>query len=358
MPHFGADMTLDTVHLHLTDYSIAEGNSLTIQPSPYIASTGEKVSDFHLFRDEAGREQTGSRAYLNVPDKFQLTLQPFTKCQAGVNCFVQFSVPRVHYGNNYYSVGEEGSQAVFNSIEKELWQAGIHTDINTADLCRVDTFKNIEPEEEFSAYMPVLGLLKMRRGADRQYPEGFLLKNTQQQFCVYDKIAEMQKRKVDTSRFPAMTMRFEHRCMNKDKVQSVFGFHSVKELFSGGYETVKVQQVNQWKNNLFSQPVEEIIVEGAKTLEAEMKYYREQYPNSWFERFLRGYGAKHLVENTGIEVVKYALKSFEVDRKKVWRAEKTLEQAKREIDMLKQVEGRNKTLGTLYLELREKVCLN
>jgi len=35
-----------------------------------------------------------------------------------------------------------------------------------------------------------------------------------------------------------------------------------------------------------------------------------------------------------------------------------LEQAKREIDMVKQVEGSNKTLGSLYMELQEKVCLN
>jgi len=53
-----------------------------------------------------------------------------------------------------------------------------------------------------------------------------------------------------------------------------------------------------------------------------------------------------------------ALQNFEVDRMKVWRAEQTLLQAKREIEMMKQVEGKDKTLGTLYLELKEKVCLN
>ena len=351
-------MTLDTVHLHLTDYSIAGENTLTVQPSPFMASTGEKVSEFHLFKDNTGREQRGARAYLNVPEKFQLTIQPLTRSQAGVNCFVQFSVPRVHYGNNYYSVGEEGSQAVFNSIEKELWQAGIHTDIETADLCRVDTFKNIEPEEEFSAYAPLFGLLKMRRGADRAYPEGFLLKNTQQQFCVYDKIAEMQKRKVDTSHFPDQTMRFEHRCMNKDKVQKVFGFTSVHDLFSGGYETVKQQQVNQWKNNLFSHTVEEVIQIGAGVLQEEMRIFKQRFDRNWFDWFLKSYGAYHLAQVAGIEVVRVALQNFEPDRMKVWRAEKILEQAKREIDMVKQVEGKNKTLGTLYMELREKVCLN
>ena len=58
------------------------------------------------------------------------------------------------------------------------------------------------------------------------------------------------------------------------------------------------------------------------------------------------------------EVVKLALQNFEPDRMKVWRAERTIDMLARELEMLKQVQGRNKTLGTLYLELKEKVCLN
>lgn len=351
-------MTLDTIHLQLTDYSISSENGLTIQPSPYIASTGEKVSEFPLFTDNSGREHRGSRAYLNVPDKFQLTLQPFTKTPAGISCFVQFSVPRVHSGNNYYSVGEEGSQAVFSIVEKELWNNGVHTDINTAGMCRVDTFKNIEPEEPFPSYAPIFNLLKMRRGVDRAYPEGFLLKNTQQQFCVYDKNAEMVKRKIDISHFPAQTMRFEHRLMNKAKVQKVYGFSSVKDLFSGGYETVKKQQVSEWKKSLFSQTVEEVISIGSSVLQEEMKYFKQRFDRNWFDWFLKSYGAHYLAQVAGVEVVKLALQNFEPDRMKVWRAEKTLEQAKREIDFLKQVEGKDKSLGTLYMELQEKVCLN
>lgn len=351
-------MTLDTVHLQLTDYSVSEESTLTVQPSPYLASTGELVSDFNLFRDNSGKMHTGSKAYLNVPDRFQLTLQPFSKSQAGVSCFLQFSVPRVYYGNNYYSVGEEGSQAVFNNIQKELWEHGIHTDISEASICRLDTFKNIEQEEPFPSYAPLLGMLKMRRGVDRAYPEGFLMKNTQQQFCIYDKIAEMQKRKVDTSPYPDKTMRFEHRCMNKQKVEKVFGFSSVSALFSGGYQEVKKQQVEQWRKNLFSQTVEEVITIGARAIEEELSYFKQRYERNWFDWFLKSYGAYHLAQVAGVEVVKLALQNFEPDRMKLWRAEKTLEQAKRDIDMLQQIEGKDKTLGTLYMELREKVCLS
>ncbi len=351
-------MTLDTIHLQLADFTVSEENSLTVQPAPYLAETGDRLFDRHLFTDTAGREHTGTKAYLNVPGMFQLSMLPFQKAETGVNCFLQFSVPKVHYGNNFYSVGEEGSQAVFTSIEKELWENGIHTELKSAEMCRVDTFKNIEPEEEFSAYAPVFGLLKMRRGVDRVYPESFLLKNTQQQFCVYDKIAEMKSRKVEVSHFPAQAMRFEHRCMSKEKVKTVFGFASVKDLFSGGYETVKKQQVAQWQNTLFSHSVEEVLSIGAGVLQEEMQAFKRMYERNWFDRFLKGYGAYHLAQFAGVEVVKLALQNFETDRMKVWRAEQTLLQAKREIEMMKQVEGKDKTLGTLYLELKQKVCLN
>lgn len=352
-------MTLDTIHLQLSEYSITPEAVLELHPSAYVVGTGEKLSEFPLYTDTTGREYKGAKAKLNVPDRFQLTMKPFSRGgKVGTNCFVNFSVPRAHYGNNFYSVGEEGSRGVFSNIERELWQAGIHTDINTAELCRVDTFKNIEPEEEFSAYAPLFRLLKMRRGIDKVFPEGFLAVNGQQQFCIYDKIAEMKHKKMEVSHFPAMTMRFEHRCMKKEKVQAVYGFTSVNDLFSGGYDTVKKQQVRQWQNNLFSHTVEEVIQIGAGELQVEMQIFKDKYDKKWFEWFLKSYGAFHLAQVAGIEVVKLALQNFEPDRMKVWRAERIIDTLARELEMVKQVEGRNKTLGTLYNELKDKVCLN
>ena len=42
----------------------------------------------------------------------------------------------------------------------------------------------------------------------------------------------------------------------------------------------------------------------------------------------------------------------------IWRAVKVFEEAERELMVLKQEEGSNKTLGVLYEELKRKVCLN
>lgn len=350
-------MTIDTVKLHLKDYSIATDNNLQVQPSSYVAGSGEVISEFPLFRNEEGREFRGSKSYLNT-STLNLTIQPFTRCAEGTTCFVQFSVPKIHYGNNYYSVGEEGSQVVFSKIEKELWENGIHTAISEADLSRIDTFKNIQTEEPYGSYYPLFASLKVRRALQRGYGTTWLVNNTQQEFCIYDKIEEMKHRDIDTIHFPAQTMRFEHRLLNKKKIESIYGFSTVSELFSGGYPTVKEKQITEWKKSLFSHSVEEVIMLGSKQLEQELRVFKEKFGRNYFGYFLKCYGAFHLAEVAGIEVVMNALNSIEAERTMIWRAEKLLQETKREIDMLKKEEGSKKTLGTLYMELKEKVCLN
>ena len=131
-----------------------------------------------------------------------------------------------------------------SKVEGELKERGVHTSLIEADMSRVDTFKNIEPEEPFSSYYSLFSLLKARKAIQRGYGTTFLLSNSQQEFCVYDKLEEMRERNIETGGLPP-TMRFEHRLLNKQKIQNVYGFGKVEELFKGGYEVVKEKQVEQ-----------------------------------------------------------------------------------------------------------------
>lgn len=351
-------MMLDTMKIQLADYAIESENSLTVQPSSYYAGTGEKVSEYPLFVDSSRRVFRGSKAYLNT-DKFNLTLKPFTRKEGtGTACFVQFSVPKVHNGENFYSVGEQGSRAVFKNIEKELWNSGIHCDIDEAKLSRVDTFKNVQTDEPYTSYYSLFGLLKARRALKRGYGTTFLLSNTQQEFTVYDKLEEMRSRGLEVSEYPSQTMRFEHRLLNRRKIKDIYGFGDVKSLFSGGYDVVKTEQVEQWKKSLFSYSVDEVLFLGSKQLEAEMRIFKDRYERNWFQYFLKAYGAYHLAQIAGIEVVKTALQNVEAERTKIYRTQKQLEEAKRDIEFVKQDESSKKTLGELYQELKVKVCLN
>ena len=346
---------IDTLKLMLNDYEITDDSEIRVQPASYELGTGSKV-EYPLFETPSHGSHYGSKAYLNS-DNWNLTLKPMAGGGRATGAFLQLSVPKNYYGSNFYSVGEQGTKAVLSKVEGELKEKGVHTSLIEADMSRVDTFKNIEPEEPFSSYYTLFSLLKARRAIQRGYGTTFLLSNSQQEFCVYDKLEEMRERNIETGGLPN-TMRFEHRLLNKQKVQNVYGFGKVEDLFRGGYAVVKEKQVESWKSSLFNFTAEELVVLGSKQLEQEMRRFKERSPSGWFSKFLKAYGAYYLASHAGKEVIVEALQNFEADRMKIWRAVQVFEEAERELMVLKQEEGSKKTLGSLYEELRRKVCLN
>jgi len=344
---------LDTVKVFIPEYDIAEDSSLVIQPAKYSAGTGEVLNEFELFHTTSGKVFHGSRAFLNT-EKFNLDLKPFSFSSYGTACFLHFSVPKVHYGENYYSVGEQGTEAVFNQVEKELRENGFYCNLQEAQLSRIDTFKNIQPLEPFETYFALFNLLNASRRIKRSFGTTYMVTNTQQEFCVYDKLKEMELHKLDTSGFPE-TMRFEHRLLNKQKIKSIIGFSQVADLFKGGYAVIRDKQKESWKKNLFKYSVEEVVQLGSKQLAQEMEYFENAHGRNWFSYFLRSYGSFHLAQFAGIEVVEKAMNQFEPDRMKVYRMRKTLQQAEQELLFYRKEPGSNKTYANLYNELKEKV---
>jgi len=344
---------LDTVKLFIPDYSISNDSLIQVQPAKVVSGTGEKLNEFELFQTVSGRKLHGSKAFLNT-DKWNLDIKPYSYTDRGTACFLHFSVPKIHNGSNYYSVGEQGSRAVFNQVEAELKEHGFYCNLQKADFSRIDTFKNIEPAEPFETYSALFELLKARRGIKRNYGTTYLVSNTQQEFCVYDKLEEMRRSKLDTSGFPE-TMRFEHRLLNKQKVKAVLGFAQVADLFKGGYAVIKDKRKESWENSLFNFSVEEVVQLGSQELEQEMRAFEAEHGRFWFSYFLKSYGSYYLAKYAGAEVVELAMQNFEPDRMKVYRMRKTLEEAEKELLLYKKEQGSKKTYSTLYQELKEKV---
>jgi len=344
---------LDTVKVLVPEYDIASNSSLEVQPARFNAGTGEVLNEFDLFKTATGKKFKGSRAFLNT-ELFNLDIKPYSFTPSGTACFLHFSVPKVHYGENYYSVGEEGTEAVFKLVEQELRKHGFYCNLQEAQLSRIDTFKNIEPSEPFETYSALFSLLNASRRIKRSFGTTYMVTNTQQEFCVYDKLKEMQLHKLDTSGFPN-TMRFEHRLLNKNKINSIVGFTQVADLFKGGYAVIKDKQKESWKKNLFKYEVEEVIQLGSKQLAQEMQCFESKHGSRWFSYFLKAYGAFHLAQFAGIEVVEKALLEMEAERTKVWRMKKTLEEAEQELLFYRNEPVSKKTYASLYTELKEKV---
>ena len=83
---------------------------------------------------------------------------------------------------------------------------------------------------------------------------------------------------------------------------------------------------------------------GSKQLEQELRVFKEKFGRNYFGYFLKCYGAFHLAEVAGIEVVRSALNNIEAERTMIWRAEKLLEETKKEIDLLKREENSKRHL--------------
>lgn len=344
---------LDTVKLFIPEYDIASDTALEVQPARFNAGTGEVLNEFDLFRTVSGKKFQGSRAFLNT-DKWNLDLKPFSFANSGVACFLHFSVPKVHYGDNLYSVGEQGTEAVFNLVEKELRDYGFYCNLQNAHYSRIDTFRNIQPSEPFETYSALFNLLNASRRVKRNYGTTFLVSNSQQEFIVYDKLAERELNKQDNSGL-AETMRFEHRLLNKQKIESILGFSQVADTFKGGYAVIRDKQKESWRDNLFKYEVEEVVQLGSQELALEMENFARKHGSRWFSYFLRSYGAFHLAQFAGIEVVQKALEYMEAERTKVWRMRKMLEEAEQELLFYRQEQTTSKTYAVLYEELKEKV---
>lgn len=342
---------LDTLKLSLSSFSVKPENKLMIQPASYLESTGRAVGEYPLYYGSRGMVY-GSKAYLNSTT-FNFDIKPVNN---KIYALLHFSVPKVHNGDNYYSVGLGGTQAVLSKVQEELLEAGIETDIEQASLSRVDTFNTLITEEPFDSYSPIFSILKASRQQRREYGSTFLWHNTQQELCIYDKNKEAEIRGVAPGAYPAQSMRFEYRLLNKRKIEAIYGFSTVREL-PARWSFMREQYSRVWKK-LFSLEVGEFEVLASKQVEAELRYFREHYGRQYLDTYLKAVGASLFSTRASIEVLKLALSSLESDRVTVWRKVKQVEELSSRLELLREEPASNKTLSILYSELKDNICLN
>jgi hypothetical protein len=151
-------------------------------------------------------------------------------------------------------------------------------------------------------------------------------------------------------------MRAEYRLLNKRKIESTLGFSSVGML-PNQWDLLKDRSRQAW-SKLFRFEPGEFEIMASRQLSLELSHFRDKYGRNYLDYYLKAVGALSLVSVAGIETLRSALQELEEDRFKVYRAVKKLEQAKAELELLREEPVSRKTLSTLYQELREKIYLN
>src|SRR5690554_6458047 len=380
---------IDTLKLHLVDYTVSKNSKLIIQPAAYQHSDGVMQGNYDLFVDENGELISGSRAYFNH-DKFNLTILPHYTTELRTDkkeikfkrksydvvftldkneeifnskCFVQLSIPRYKNETNFKPVSIKNQIAILTDLEYELKKIGIKTNIFKSTISRVDTFTNLQTDEKFYNYKNVFDLINMsRKKAVDWNGQTYLWKNKQSQVTVYDKIEEMQYKlrdKFPVNRYPPNVMRIEVRRLTKRNILNQIGVTNLDHLYAE-YDELKKQHKETIIHNLFKYEPKELEVIQSDSLYNELMRFYKSGNRFWFNKFLTANGLKRLLTITSLDTIKKIIDEMDIEgsesRKRVvkHRIKKKMEQAEKDLKYLYLNNENFKTDRELYLELKNK----
>jgi hypothetical protein len=342
---------LDTLKLSLTEYSVSSNAQLQVQPGLVDNATGELVGNTRLWSVD-GRPVTGSRAWHNGQD-VNVTIKPNTHTTNGPSlCLVQFSVPKVALGSNYYPVSSHGAARAMRLVEKYLADIGIKTNLKTAAVSRLDAFKVAVCSEPFDAYQPVFATLQGQRMKRRDYGRTFLWENTLQEICAYDKLEEMRHNKHSTDGLPPNSLRFELRALKTQKVRSWLGFREARDVLENLDHLEREYRVAM-RTKLFKGEVTQASKLTQGQIREQLAAAKEHCGREWFEKWLLAVAYNAL--GADLDAVKAAIQEEAATRQVAYKMTKKLEAAKLDATATSILGSSRRPVGELYTELREKV---
>jgi len=350
-------MSIDTVHFMLGKCKIKPGALLRIHQGNIDFQTGE-TREYPLFTDTTGRVQYGTGAHKNFANGMSFDIIVNNKNKT-VNNYVDCSLPKQIRESNLQPLSKEELPIALQAVENTLYEAGIETKIEDASISRLDMNRDILTEESVESYSKLFSILDAKRTKDKTTygVNGWLHKNGRTQFCIYNKIEELKNNKFDVSDLPPNILRFEHRCLNGAKVKEFYKFTTVPEMMKYGFDALEKKASDTWRKDFFKYVIEEIEYKVESRLRTEMQYYQAVYGNRFFSKYLKVYGAYYLATSSGgVEVIKKALQNMECTRLRIYRAEKELKESILSIEAMQPEPISRKSLGSLYNELKEKVC--
>lgn len=341
---------LDTMKLTLEEYEVQPGAELELQPPPVNTASGELGAEHVLWRN-GKYEVRGVKAWHNG-ERINITLKPRREAPGTqALAIVQFSVPKVATGSNYYPCDHKGTEAALDAVGKYLADVGIKTNLERATVGRLDAARTETMREPFAGYAPVLGRLQGKRTQRRDYGSTYLWGNTRWEACAYDKLEEMRHLKLSTAGLPANSLRMELRALKAAKVREMFGFKSVAELREG-LDHVREVYRSQMEAQLFRHELPEDSMLSRSDLVQQLEAAREMSPR-WFTAWFRAWGMQQLAQDA--DALKYAVRQVAPTRATAHRIIREIEQGEREALALQKVGPSRRTWGELYEELREKV---
>lgn len=212
--------SVDTVRFQLQDYRIDKNANIVIRPGLINYATGEQKQDV-LYRDQDHTIE-GADAIRNT-GKYNWTLN-------GKGCFLSCSIPKIHHGVNDKPVDRDQVKSVVSFLQTDLKENGIHTDIETSRLSRVDLVKQDRFRYLFTEYSPVFSMLNGKKQFKRTYGDTITFGNRQRECCIYDKGRQVQEMDGMKDVTPTNQVRAELRLLFHRTVTRTLEMDTTRDL--------------------------------------------------------------------------------------------------------------------------------
>lgn len=303
------DVGIDKLHLWTRDFLIDDRSRLRVRPSVFDCNTGEMINDFMLFKTRNGDAVHGSNAFLN-DDLFYADINI-----DGLRVNLNPSI--VQYGNNFFSVDYNGLKETIKTVQSRLDDSGVNCELKDCDISRLDIQRTIPTEHIFLQYNPVFDFMKFGTMHDKKnHIDGYTAGNLSRQVCAYDKMLEMQRKKIDTSFVQDKNvMRFEYRFRNRRTVRTDCQVAKLRDLMRKDSFNNLSPLYKQNVESLFSEIPKESQIFCYETEVELLREMKRRYKRNAFYRYMISYAfdywRRHLITP---DVLKRIMRDADYDR--------------------------------------------
>jgi len=292
----------DTVSLQLNEFAVKKSATLDIFPPIIQHESGELKGDYCLFLSENEKQVRGLKAVYNG-EFLNLDIKPIG---AHVRGYVRFSLPKVQGQglNNFYPVSPERMPTIMKMVQNELDSVGLVCDLKDAKMTRLDMFANLSTASTFNDFETVLvGMTAARKKRLPFRGEGYLWRNKNEQFCIYDKRVEMQQTKtIIPTEVPKNSIRIERRLMRSRKIRSELETDLAAYLYDPEF-TKKAQQNYKKAINetLFDKQIKNMPFAPSSKLVESLNLFKSTQGLRWFSKWKTFQAISALSEKIPIE---------------------------------------------------------
>lgn len=354
---------IDTVKLYLEsdEYFVRENADLIIVPPDIDNSTGNNRYGYRLFNNGKG-SHIGKKAFYNNPDNgLSVTIKPFSPNGGRyynpiykVYCYVQFSIPRIIFGDNFSPADEGEVNQAFDIVFKELKSIGLIGDFIKSRFSRIDIFKNADFDFPVQSYYPIFETLKGKRMRNNEGINGEYHRwgNTAHVYCCYDKNVERMYR--GRQAVQGNIIRFEYRLMKHSKVKTVTGYDTVEDLLNNYKMTPQCYHA-AFSELLKYDPKEFELMAADDDIKNIWLKFKEMGRPHWFSDALEYVGWRDMKNKYGTDTLKNKAIEVAGNRMAGSRVAAKIDAINRQM-LMSNIEGKSqKTYAELYQEIQEKV---